>query len=134
MRNQEFFAKAREIGPAIWLLTAYWAMCKPDDWPWFIVDNGEPQADEEFASFFEVSVYTIARWRERLMRVGVVEARRVKKSARIRQLQNECGVVIRRAYRIRVQRPRLAGALIRNLEEHSEGRKWEAVLATQMIQ
>jgi hypothetical protein len=133
MTNKEFFHKAREIGPAIWLLTAYWGMCKPDSWPWFIVDRGEPQADEEFAAFFRVSTHTIARWRKRLMDAGVVEAKKAT-SAQIRQLQDECGLPMR-AYCIRVQRPRLAVALLRNLEEQPEGRdQWASQLATQMIQ
>lgn len=118
MTNKELFQKARKIGPAIWLLIMYWAMCRPDSWPWFIVDDGKPQTDEEYASFLGVSTYTLARWRQRLMRAGVVEAEKADSGA----------------YRIRVQRPRLAGGLLRTLEEHSESRKWEAVLAAQMIQ
>jgi hypothetical protein len=133
MTNEEFFKKAREIGPAIWLLTAYWAMCKVDKWPWFVVDGGEPLADEEFAAHFKVSVYTIARWRQRLMKAGVVDVKR-SSSARIRQLQNEFGLVIRGAYRIRVQRPRIA-VVLRSLdvgpEDHEE---WVAPLSTQTIQ
>lgn len=134
MTNKEFLQKARAIGPAVWLLTAYWAMCEVDKWPWFIVDHGEPQIDEDFASFFQVSPYTIARWRKRLMKTGVVEAKRGS-STRIRQLQNEFGLVIRDAYRIRVQRPRLAVVLLRTLEVHLEDREeWVAPLATQTIQ
>jgi hypothetical protein len=133
MTNEEFFKKAREIGPAIWLLTAYWALCQVDQWPWFSVAGGEPLADEEFAAHFKVSVHTIARWRKRLMKAGVVEAEK-SSSARIRQLQNEFGLIINGSYRIRVQRPQFAGVPLRPLEAHSEDRvEWVAPLAT-MIQ
>jgi hypothetical protein len=132
--NKEFLQKAREIGPAVWLLTAYWAMSKVDGWLWFMVDHGEPQIDEDFATFFEVSVYTIERWRKRLVKAGVVEAKR-SSSARIRQLQDELGMGFKGAYRIRVQRPRLAVVSVRTLEAHSEDpEEWVAPLATQTIQ
>ncbi|HLJ16962.1 MAG TPA: hypothetical protein VKV15_20895 [Bryobacteraceae bacterium] len=133
MRNEEFFAKAREIGPAIWLLTAYWAPCRPDEWPWFLVNDGEPLADEEFASYLNVSAYTIERWRKRLIRAGIVHAKR-STSPRIRQLQDELGMTFKGAYRIRVQRPRLAVALLCTLEEHAQTKGWDAPLATPTIQ
>jgi hypothetical protein len=135
MTDREFFDKTGEIGPAVWLLTAYWWLSKPHKWPWFTVFNGEPVTDEEFAALLNVSPYTIKRWRKRLMRAGVVEAKRAEYSAQHRQWREEFGMVFKGVYRIRVQRPPLAVAVLRTLEAHSEDReRWEAPLATQTIQ
>jgi hypothetical protein len=135
MTNRELFDKAREIGPAVWLLTAYWWLSKPHKWPWFIVFDGQPISDEEFAAVLQVSPYTVERWRKRLMKAGVVEVKRAKYSAQHRQWRDEFGMEFRGVYRIRVQRPPLAVAVLRTPEEHSRDREeWGAPLATQTIQ
>lgn len=100
MTNQELFARAREIGPVIWLLTLYWAACKPDVRPWFVVDV-DSLADDEVAAFLSISTPTATRWRQRLTRTGFVQAERRG-----------------RGYRIRVQCPPLAMATIRTFREH----------------
>lgn len=135
MTDREFFNKAREIGPAVWLLTAYWGLSKPQKWPWFIVFDGEPISDEEFAAHLKVSPHTIERWRKRLIRAGVVEAKRAEYGAHHRQWRDEFGVMFRGVYRIRVQRPPLAIAALRTLEAHSEDHEnWVGRLSTQIIQ
>jgi len=116
MTNQEFFARAREIGPAIWLLTLYWAACKPDVGPWFVVDV-DSLADEEVAAFLSISTPTAIRWHQRLMRTGFVQAERSG-----------------RGYRIRVQRPPLVTVAIRTLREHSRVcAEWPA-MQTEVLQ
>ncbi len=64
MRNEEFFQKRRVIGPAIHLITMYWAASKPEKLPWFVVVDGDPLTDEEVAAFLGVSPFTAARWRQ----------------------------------------------------------------------
>ncbi len=117
MRNEEFFQKRRVIGPAIHLITMYWAASKPEKLPWFVVVDGDPLTDEEVAAFLGVSPFTAARWRQRLMETGFVQAER-------------CG----RGYRIRVQRPPFAVAVIRTLREHSlAGTDWPQ-MQTEVVQ
>ena len=117
MRNEEFFKKARVIGPAVHLITMYWAASKPEKLPWLAVMDGEPLSDEEVAAFFGISTFTATRWRLRLMQAGFVQAER-------------CG----RGYRIRVQRPPFAMAVIRTLREHSRsGTDWPR-MQTEVVQ
>ena len=69
---EELFRKYREIGPAVWLLTLYWAACDQEENPWFLVMNGEPLSDQEVAVYLGVSVHTATRWRKKLQRTGFV--------------------------------------------------------------
>jgi hypothetical protein len=71
---EELFQKQREIGPAIWLLTLYWFMQPSDEGSWAWVRAGSPMFDEEVAARLKVSVYTAARWRDRLRRAGMIQA------------------------------------------------------------
>ena len=117
MRNEEFYKQARAIGPAVHLITMYWAASSPEKLPWFAVMDGEPLTDEEVAAFFGISTFTAARWRQRLMKTGFVQAER-------------CG----HGYRIRVQRPPFAMAAIRTLREHSRaGTNWPQ-MQTEVVQ
>lgn len=117
MRDMALFEKGREIGPAIWLLLVYWAAGTSDGWPWFIVADGAPLTDEEVAAFLNISAFTAARWRRRLMGAGLVQAERSG-----------------RRYRIRVQRPNFATALVRDIGERARSPRGRLVLATQLIQ
>lgn len=117
MKNLEYFAKRREIGAAVWLLTMYWAASDPDTWPWHRVMDGEPVADAKAAALMKVSVHTAVRWRKRLVRAGIVEA---KPSGH--------------GFRIRVQRPRFAMATIRTLETHLPRRDDWPKMATELVQ
>jgi len=117
MRNEEFFRERRAIGPAVHLITMYWAASKPEKLPWFAVMDGDPLADDDVVAFFGVSTFTATRWRRRLMKTGFVEAER-------------CGP----GYRIRVQRPPFAMAVIRPLPEHSRvGSDWPE-MQTEVVQ
>jgi hypothetical protein len=117
MRTEEFFQKARAIGPAVHLITMYWAASKPEKLPWFVVMDGEPLTDQEVAAFFGISTFTATRWRRRLMKTGFVEVERYG-----------------RGYRIRVQRPPFAMVTIRTLREHSRpGTDWPE-MQTQVVQ
>lgn len=107
MTNNEFFAKSREIGRAVWLIMLYWALTD-QGLPrrrWFVVMNGEPLEDADVAAFFDVSTVVAERWRKRLMKTGFVRAR-----------------PFGRGYKLRVQRPDFAMAAIRTLQAHSEVR------------
>jgi hypothetical protein len=117
MKNLEYFQKRSEIGAAVWLLTMYWAASDPDAWPWHRVLEWEPISDAEAAAFMHVSVHTAARWRKRLVRSGLVEAK-------------SCGG----GFRIRVQRPGFAMATIRNLEAHATDRGSWPKMATELVQ
>jgi hypothetical protein len=117
MKNLEYFEKRSEIGAAVWLLTMYWAASDLDAWPWHRVLGWEPIADAEAAAFMHVSVHTAARWRKRLVRSGIVEAR-------------SCGG----GFRIRVQRPGFAMATIRTLEAHAAERGSWPKMATELVQ
>jgi len=117
MKNEEFFEKRREIGPAIHLIVMYWAASKLEKWPWFVVMDGDSLTDAEAAAFLGISMFTAVRWRQRLMRNGFVQAER-------------CGS----GYRIRVQRPPFAMASVRTLRAHAEARDPWAHMATELVQ
>jgi len=70
---EELFQKQREIGPAIWLLVLYWSMQTSDECSWAWVGAGVPMFDEDVAARIRVSVYTAARWRDRLRRAGMIQ-------------------------------------------------------------
>src|SRR5271163_2800743 len=70
---EELFQKQRELGPAIWLLTLYWSLQGNDELTWEWVSAGAPMFDEDVASRFRISVYTAARWRDRLRRAGMIQ-------------------------------------------------------------
>jgi hypothetical protein len=75
MRAAEYFSKCRAVGSAVWLLNLYWALSKPDELPWFLVNGGAPVPDTEVGEYLGVSVHTVARWKRRLSRAGLVKAR-----------------------------------------------------------
>lgn len=112
---EDLFRKYREIGPAIWLLTLYWAACDRDETPWFLVMNGEPLSDQEVAAYLGVSVHTSARWRKKLQQAGFVLS------------ESRAG-----GFQIRVKRPRFASAAIPSHYTHVR-RDWPK-MATELVQ
>jgi len=70
---EELFRKRREIGRAIWLLTFYWSLQNSDECTWAWVNGGTPISDIDVAAGFQVSVFTAARWREKLRLAGMIQ-------------------------------------------------------------
>jgi hypothetical protein len=70
---EKLFRKRREIGKAIWLLSLYWSLQDTDGCTWAWVKGGTPIDDDDVASCFQVSVFTAARWREKLRCAGMIQ-------------------------------------------------------------
>ena len=70
--SRAWFKNGVRLGQAVWLLTFYWSLQGSDECSWAWVYSGAPIRDEDAASRFRISVYTAARWREKLRKAGLI--------------------------------------------------------------
>jgi hypothetical protein len=112
----ELFGKQREIGRAIWLLIMYWSLQGTDECSWAWVRSGLPICDGDVATHFGISVFTAARWREKLRHAGVIQT-----------FPRE------RGFSVFAYRPAFATMLEEYLEGLPTGESWPPAL-TSMVQ
>lgn len=77
MSTLTFFAKRPEIREAIWLWCALICVAKATSDQWLSIGSGEPFSDESIAAVMNVPAATVARWRNRLVKAGIIRVSKV---------------------------------------------------------